>query len=155
ECQLRRDPDVEARERGLRTGLRGARARGNLLYGSGRLAVELSLSPHSLLALWEDGARLHPVDRALLVLGVLWPDREHQELTSVSVGRRDAMLIEARRRLFGDRIEASTDCPLCREPLELTLSCASLLAGAAPFDEPIVAPHEQLTIDGHRFTVRA
>ena len=115
----------------------------------------LPLSSDALLAVWEDGVRLHGVDRALLVLSRACPEHDHDTLAGMSLGRRDALLIAVRRQSFGDRMDASTACPSCREYLELSLSCASLLAGSAPgaHDEPSAT--DTIAIDGYELVLRA
>ncbi len=86
-----------------------------------------SLSSDLLLRAWEKGARLHAVDRALLILSCACPEHEYETLASMSLGRRDEILIGVRRQSFGDCIDAWTACPGCQERLELSLSCESLL----------------------------
>lgn len=115
-----------------------------------------ALSPDVLIEVWEDGMRLHAVDRALLVLSRVCPERDHHTLAGMTVGRRDAMLLAVRRQLFGDRIEASTSCPVCREALELSLSCESLLNGVVEQDEVLEAGFaDRMAIGGYELGLRA
>jgi hypothetical protein len=111
----------------------------------------LPLSSQALLEVWEDGARLHLVDRALLVLSRACPEHDGKTLAGMSLGRRDALLISVRRQSFGDRIDVWAACPSCRERLELSLSCESLLAALEPGAEGI----EKLSSGGYDLVLRA
>jgi hypothetical protein len=78
------------------------------------------LSAAEILAVWETGARQHPVDRALTVLAA-FSGKSRQELARESVGRRDAGLLDAYRSLFGQELEAFAECPECGERLEYSI----------------------------------
>jgi hypothetical protein len=108
------------------------------------------LSPSDLLVLWERGAGLHAVDRALLALATTEPERDAGELARLPLGDRDARLLELRRVTLGDRLEAVAACPHCGVRVELELACEDLMAGAdAGAGE---WEHEH---DGARLTLRA
>jgi hypothetical protein len=91
-----------------------------------------ALSPMAILNVWEQGSVLHPVNRALLVLRHACPETADETLSALSLGRRDALLLEVRQHIFGDRLEAYTECPGCGERLEFSCSCRSLLAETPP-----------------------
>lgn len=75
------------------------------------------------LALWEQGAQRHPVDRALLLAavasdadngtGAAWADRP--------IGLRDAQLMRLRCAWFGPHFDGLVDCPACGHALAFTL----------------------------------
>ncbi len=90
-----------------------------------------ALSASVMLELWEQGAGRHPIDRALLLLRHACPTQSFETLCEWTIGRRDAQVLELRRHTLGDRIEAYTECPACRNGLEFELSCAALLASAS------------------------
>jgi hypothetical protein len=113
----------------------------------------LPLSSQALLEVWEDGAQLHLVDRALLVLSRACPEHDYKTLAEMSLGRRDALLIAVRRQSFGDRLDMSAACPSCRERLELSLSCALLLA--APASDAGADGIERLSSGGYELVLRA
>jgi hypothetical protein len=109
-----------------------------------------SFSAAEVLRLWERGAALHPIDRALLVLECAFPETSYDTLVTMPLGQRDRCLLEARWRNFGDRLNAYTQCPTCQERLEFSLSCGVLLA------ETEIAHQEKKTIavDGTSFALR-
>jgi hypothetical protein len=84
-----------------------------------------ALSASVMLELLEQGAGRHPIDRALLLLRHACPTQSFETLCEWTIGRRDAQVLELRRHTLGDRIEAYTECPACRNGLEFELSCAS------------------------------
>jgi len=109
-----------------------------------------SLEPADLLGIWERGAGLHSIDRALLTLAWALPERNDAELASLALGERDSLLLEVRRATLGDRLEAHEPCPACGEQVEFEVSCATLL-------ERATTPTGEWTIehDGVRLTLRA
>lgn len=84
-----------------------------------------------LLRAWEEAAAQHPLDRALTLLGAVWPDRGRAELAQLSVGTRDGLLLSLRERLFGRELRATVTCAGCGEALDLPLSTADLRAAPA------------------------
>jgi hypothetical protein len=96
-----------------------------------------------LLRAWEEAAAQHPLDRALTLLGAVWPDRGRTELARLSVGTRDGLLLSLRERLFGHEMRATVSCAGCGEALDLPLSTAALRA-APPLEAPAAdgAEHE-------------
>jgi hypothetical protein len=110
----------------------------------------LTLSARDLLTLWERGASLHPIDRALQVLAVALPDRPWRDLARVSLGERDALLLEVRRATLGDRISAQDTCQACGERVDIDLTCSALIG------ERSSSPHEWLLEhDRYRVTLRS
>src|SRR5262249_29713940 len=53
-------------------------------------------------------------------------------LRRLSLGRRNAALLEVRRRLFGSELGAFSECPACGEPLEFSVSAEAIANGALP-----------------------
>jgi hypothetical protein len=109
-----------------------------------------SFSAGDYLTLWECGAALHRIDRALLVLRCAMPEADYQDLVRLPLGQRDRSLLEVRRDNFGDRLDAYAGCPACRERLEFSLSCAALLEqtkGKATGDK-------RVAIEGVEFDLR-
>jgi len=99
------------------------------------------LTDSDVLNLRESGQRRSPVERALLVLCAAYPEMTRQQLAALSVGERDARLLEVRERTFGSELDIFTTCPGCRQELELSLSTTSLCI-SAPNDS-------QNTADGY------
>jgi len=89
-----------------------------------------ALTAAELLALWENGAALSAPRRALAILGNAFPDTPAETLGHLSIGRRDDLLLQLRALAFGPHLDATTQCPHCRAPLELALSTEQLRATA-------------------------
>jgi hypothetical protein len=107
------------------------------------------LGPTNLLALWEDGAPLHIVDRAIRMLRAVDPSRDAGSVARLPLGERDALLLAARRAVLGDMLEAHAACPACGERVEFELSCAALIGeGERP------PPTWQLEAGGAVITLR-
>jgi hypothetical protein len=79
----------------------------------------------------------HPVDRALTLLAACC-DEPRQDLANLSLGRRDARLLEVYERLFGPAMDAFAQCPQCGERLEYRMSTAQLNSPAAGKDGPLL-----------------
>jgi hypothetical protein len=88
------------------------------------------LSAADVLDIFEEGRRLHPVDRGLLLLARGYPEIPYGDLAALTVGRRDASLLRLRARHFGDRLHARAQCPKCERWLTLEASCCTLLEGS-------------------------
>jgi hypothetical protein len=71
-----------------------------------------------LLNVWENGLRQIPVDRALGLLEAVYPEQSAETLSELSIGERDARLLQVRQVLFGPLITNTTRCPRCSERLE-------------------------------------
>lgn len=79
-----------------------------------------TLSASNLLRVWEKGHAQHPVDRALLLLGVSEPEHTYERLADWSVGQRDAAILRLRIETFGARFSSYLNCPTCNVRLEST-----------------------------------
>jgi hypothetical protein len=106
-------------------------------------------SNSELIALWERGTGQHPVDRALTLLAACSPSEPYDDLARLSIGARDARLLEIYERLFGPSLDAFAHCPACNEPLEYTLSTHELTASAS---SPTAPP--PLTLDDGHLSLR-
>ena len=110
----------------------------------------LALSATNLLTAWEQGIAQHPLQRAVTLLALAWPEKTTNEWASVSIGDRDRGLLQLREELFGSRFEAIAGCPECGERLELAFSTQDLLAQhAAITSEPL-----KLTSGGYEVDYR-
>ena len=111
-----------------------------------------------LLDVWEKGAACSTPRRALILLGAIHPDVDPAALGALPVGRRDALLLRLRARLFGPHLDATAACPACGERLEFTVSVSDLLPSAAAEGEMpgSLAPASPLVLefDGHALTLR-
>ncbi|MEM9267056.1 MAG: phage baseplate protein [Cyanobacteria bacterium P01_F01_bin.13] len=80
------------------------------------------LTTSNLLQVWERGLSVSSVHRALYLLSVGFPDYSWEDLTQLSIGRRDALLLTLREWLFGTQLASVATCPNCGEELEFTFS---------------------------------
>lgn len=90
------------------------------------------LTAGEILRIWEQGARVHPVDRALVILGVTLPRESWKDLAELGVGERDTKLMSIRERTFGSVLQSYAECPACSERLEFSLSLQDLVREPAP-----------------------
>lgn len=104
----------------------------------------LALTPEHLLTVWEQSARRHPIDRALLLFAIAAPHTPPDTLADQPLGVRNAALMALRRASFGPRLDAWADCAACGERLEFALDAAQL--PPAPADE-----RAALEVAGYRF----
>ncbi|HET8683133.1 MAG TPA: hypothetical protein VFM54_14870 [Micromonosporaceae bacterium] len=113
-----------------------------------------ALEAAETLAVWERAHAAPPVLRpvALLAaagaLGAFTPLPTEVPET-LPVGQRDALLLRLHAATFSDRLDGLSRCPQCATAVELTTSCAALLAAAPPDRDP---PTEPVVHAGH--TVR-
>lgn len=102
------------------------------------------LDAAELLAVWERGYALPPVERALALVAAASPETPPDELATLSVGRRDAALLRLRAWTFGSEITATVDCPACDERVELTATVDELLVEDP--SGPSSGPDEPITL---------
>jgi hypothetical protein len=104
-----------------------------------------SLSAAQLLEVWERGTKEHPVERALTLLSACC-DEPRSELAALSIGRRNAHLLEIYERLFGSELEAFAQCPQCGERLEYHLTTRELSVAAPQQELPLVLEMEETSL---------
>lgn len=104
------------------------------------MMVSAPLSAAALLDVCDRGQGRAPAEQALLLLQAAHPDAAPTALAALSLGRRDALLLELRRQAFGETLACRVSCPSCNELLEFTASVGDLLlpdsasAGDAEFE---------------------
>lgn len=99
--------------------------------------MSVALTASDVLSVWERGRDRHLVDRALLILAAAYPELGDDELPALSLGRRDARLLDVRSATFGPRLDATVDCPRCGVALEFSLEAGQVrLPPAAALTEP-------------------
>ncbi len=82
---------------------------------------------------WEHGVSQHPLQRAVTLLALAWPQKSVEEWATVSIGERDRQLLQLREKLFGPKLEATAACPQCGSEMELTFTSRELeVDGRAP-----------------------
>jgi hypothetical protein len=103
-----------------------------------------------VVAVWAAGRGLSAAVRPLTVLAACRTGLTGAELTTLPVGQRNLLLLEARRRTFGDRLDAEAECPACGARLELSLTVGDLLRDAGNG-----SAQGKLTIGGFTMSFRA
>ena len=88
-----------------------------------------ALSARHLLEVWESGFSQAPAEQALALLAAARPDVSRDALAALSIGARDASLLNLREGLWGPEMIAVVACSSCRETLELSLDTRELLSG--------------------------
>jgi hypothetical protein len=84
------------------------------------------LSAGELLQVWEWGQNRHPVDRALAILAMAWPEKTWEEITYLHLGQRDGELLALRECMFGPYLSGYAACPACGDELEFELDTSGL-----------------------------
>src|SRR5690349_2998660 len=105
------------------------------------------LSAEKILALWETGRPQHALDRALTILAAATPGANRDTLADLSIGERDARLLQVRSMVLGPHAEGFAACPRCAERLEFPLETTAL-AGGAPSSPPDVFPRYEIQTNG-------
>jgi hypothetical protein len=101
------------------------------------------LSASSLLETWERAAGRAPVEQALAILGAAFPGEPADGLTRLSIGQRDACLLELRRLTFGSQLMGLVACPACSERLEMSFDIDDLWPAGLAKPEPGTLPSAQ------------
>jgi hypothetical protein len=94
------------------------------------------LSEREILPLWERGAGHGPLVRGRALLAAACPELDDDGAAALTVGERDALLIELRERSLGPALVGFVACPECGEPLELELDSRQLRLAAAGGPSP-------------------
>src|SRR6266849_834581 len=94
------------------------------------------LSVPELLTVWERGLAALPFERALTILSVASPESSPAALARLSIGRRDANLLQLREWAFGSELAILAACPSCRQTLELTIPVSALRVSLDPKLDP-------------------
>jgi hypothetical protein len=84
------------------------------------------LTASHLLQVWEQGMNRPPVQQALLLLAAALPDLSLAVLAELSIGRRDAHLLDLRQQLFGPQLASVVACPVCDQKLEFTCQISDI-----------------------------
>jgi hypothetical protein len=85
-----------------------------------------ALSASKMLRVWERALGRSSPERALALLAAACPEMSAEELSALSVGRRDRLLIALRERTFGTRLSSLATCDACGESLELAFDCSDI-----------------------------
>jgi hypothetical protein len=109
-----------------------------------------ALSAAKLFGVWERGLAESPAQRALILLESACDEAPVEQVRQLSVGQRDACLLELRELTFGRRLASITVCPACTEQLEFQVDAMNLRA-ASPAEQ---GKSLQLTHSDYRLEFR-
>jgi hypothetical protein len=104
------------------------------------------LSVPELLMVWERGLAALPFERALAILSVASPESSPTELARLSIGRRNARLLQLREWAFGSELAILTACPSCHQALELTMPVDGLRVSIDPTGDSAGDPESSLIL---------
>jgi hypothetical protein len=106
-----------------------------------------ALSAAHVLYAWEAGQRKRPVDRALLLLSLTFPDVSPKALATLPVGQRNAWLLLLRLNTLGSEAMCFVECPRCGTPLEFVVDIEEMLPAHMANPGEVVEPAHTLTVD--------
>jgi hypothetical protein len=89
-------------------------------------------SASALLQAWEKGAEASSAARGIWLLEASCEDLDVDALLGLPLGKRDALLIDLRKRLFGRHMQSIARCPACGETAEADLDTDGLAQGTPP-----------------------
>lgn len=84
------------------------------------------LSTQDIIRVWEAGQGKHLTDQALIILTAASPEKSWEELSKLSIGQRDDILISIREQTFGSRFTGLAECVTCNESLEFSFDAADI-----------------------------
>ena len=79
-----------------------------------------------ILNIWEEGKSRDWIHRGLLLLAAWDGTKSTEAVSALTIGERDACLLEMRDQLFGPQLLCIAACPQCRQQLEFTLDIPDL-----------------------------
>lgn len=105
------------------------------------------LTAEELLQVWEVALTLPPLERPIALVAAC-EGTTREEAAELTIGQRDAILLELRERTFGSRLVAFATCPNCNEKLEMAFHVQDFTAGET------VNSKEKLIVELDGFHVR-
>jgi hypothetical protein len=111
-----------------------------------------------LLDIWERGVDRSPVEQALIILAAAYPRLPAAALANLTIGQRDACLLQLRALTFGPQLQGQATCPACGERLEMAFDAGDLRTGGTLLPEPGSGeagnPETSFTLAPYRVTYR-
>ena len=113
-----------------------------------------------LLLAWERGLDQSPTRRALELFATAMPQMALDNLSRLSIGKRDACLLSFRQLLFGNDVAALSQCPECGEKLDVTFNVDNVRLNEVSLEEmdaedaEVRAQTRHLTAEGYDITYR-
>ena len=113
------------------------------------------LAAQELLEIWDQGQSLSSCGRAMLLLASACQEYPRQQMNSLSIGERDALLAQVRARTFGWDIASVVTCPVCREIVEVSMDVRSMFPDGTQVEPSEGTSREPLVIEAGDFVVHA
>jgi len=107
-----------------------------------------ALTAHEIIGVWELSQHQTPVDKALTILGMIYPDRSPAEIAALSIGQRDLRLLLLREKTLGPSLQSVAECPNCHERLEFSMNVRDICVDHVS-DEP-----RELTMSSGGYDIR-
>ena len=85
-----------------------------------------TFSAEAIVRMWEHGALLAPVARALSLLEHAGMRQAGESLPALNIGERDGRLLALRESMFGTTLSSVTECPHCGAAIEFALDTREL-----------------------------
>lgn len=76
------------------------------------------LNATDLLNVWEYGLNQPNLQRALIIIAATSPELDSHAVAKLSIGVRDARLLQLREWMFGPQLHNTAQCPQCGERVE-------------------------------------
>ena len=87
-------------------------------------AIVRALTTIELLDAWAKGYAQPPVRQALTLLAYACPEVGEAELSQLTIGQRDGLLLTLREWTFGSHVTGLAECPQCGDCLLYTSDAA-------------------------------
>lgn len=110
------------------------------------------LTASELLSVWERGLSQSPLARAEALLAAAWPGSTSDSLAGLTLGRRDARLLQLREAVFGPIMNALATCEACGENVEMEFSASDIRSGSG--GEAHGPEAIDVIVEGHELTLR-
>ena len=92
------------------------------------------LTSSRLLHVWEESLGQSLTDKTFRLLAEACDTREYETLSRMSIGERDARLLQLREWMFGKKLHNMANCPACRQPTEWESNTDDLHLQSLPGD---------------------
>ena len=110
------------------------------------------LNAAELLNVWEYGLNQSNLQRALIIIAAASPELDSHAVANLSIGVRDARLLQLREWMFGAQLLNKAQCPQCGEKVEWQGKTTDLRIQA--FAETSSAEEFSMEVDGYQLRFR-
>ncbi|NOZ51797.1 MAG: phage baseplate protein [Gammaproteobacteria bacterium] len=110
------------------------------------------LDATEVLNVWEHGLNQPTLERALILIAAACPELDSDAVAKLSIGARDARLLQLREWMFGSQLLNTAQCPQCGERVEWEGETTELHIQAV--DDADSAEEFNLEVDGYRLRFR-